>query len=423
MTEIHCTLVGFRHHAWRGTTLDNRIAQAQGRQVVLMRNRENHRNSDAAVAYIDNEVVAYVSNDDCRRIDSYIDATEYGLLYGRITSVDTHEYRCTALIEVTRTIGVSPYKTDTLFEQWNSTYNSMPIARHTDEELQLHMLQCHLLTQLDSRHTSIDQLCCDIERYIATTRYDISAEASQTRRIIAEKLQHCTEERLRHYAISMEAAITAMGNNEVCADIARRITHNYAQSSAIADMIRHNATIERTELEQALSAMPYKLHNEYRLSLPDFVSRAYYLHIPQQVLRRFICIELLLNHTIHAGTADCTNQDSIRAASEYISRINRHISPNWHNKANALWDEILEQFANRITRLNGVKDTLFNARFICQTIGRLIDLGVYDSTVTQAEYGRIMAMNGRNMRSSINRGLTDDPDTRKAIGIIVERHK
>ena len=90
MISIHCTLVGFRHHAWRGTQLEERLARAIGQEVVLMRDRENHRNPEAAIACIDSEVVAYVNNDDCHRIATYLDATEYGLLYGVITAADAH---------------------------------------------------------------------------------------------------------------------------------------------------------------------------------------------------------------------------------------------------------------------------------------------------------------------------------------------
>lgn len=89
----------------------------------------------------------------------------------------------------------------------------------------------------------------------------------------------------------------------------------------------------------------------------------------------------------------------------------------------SLWSDIIEQYALRLTRLNGAKDTRFNARFVCQVMGRLIDLGIYDDAVSQAEYGRRMALNGRDMRSSINRALIDDEETRRAIGMMVERYR
>lgn len=423
MNKINCTLVGFRHHAWRGMTLGNRIAHAQGRPVMLMRDSENHRNSNAAVACIDSEVVAYVSNDECHRIGSYIDTTQYGLLYGHITSVDASQYRCTAQIEVDRTIEETPATADTGFAQWDADYSHIPTARLTDEELRLHMLQRHLLTQFSCQHEVSDLLVNDIELYITMTRYDISAEATQARRAITQLLLSSYLETLRRYGQRMEAAITAMGNNDVCADIARHLTHLYAQSSAITEMMRHHGAIERSALEQALMAMPHSLHSEYRLSVADFVSRAYYLQIPRRVLRRFICGELLLYHTTKAIAQGSMNSEIISAAKEYINRISTHLTTAWQDRATALWHEILQHFAPRIVKLNGVKDSAFNARFICQVVGRLIDLGVYDDTISQAEYGRTLALNGKDMRSSINRGLIDDTDARCAISQMVDKYR
>ena len=423
MNQIQCTIVGFRHHAWRGLTLSSRIAQAQGRQVILMRDSENRRNSDAAVACIDSEVVAYVANDECQRIGSYIDSTQYGLLYGRITSVDAIDYRCTALIDVDTAIDEKPKVKNMGFEEWNSNWSHIPMARQTDEQLRQHMLQCHLLTQLSRKITDAAALYADIECYLDTMRYDISAEATDIRRAITQMLLHSDDNKLCLYGKRMEAAITAMGNNGVCTDIARYITRQYEQSGAVSEMVNRYATIGRDELEQALIAMPCSLHSEYRLSMADFVSRAYYLHIPQQVLRRFICAEILLDHTVNTTIRGGVEQDTLSAATEYISRINNYISTAWQDKATTLWNSIMEQYAMRITRLNGVKDISFNARFICQVIGRLIDLGVYSATVSQAEYGRTLSLNGKDMRSSINRALTDNPELRKAISQLVDRYK
>ncbi len=423
MNQIHCTLVGFRYHAWRGMTLSSRIAQAQGRQVILMRDTENRRNSDAAVACIDSEVVAYVANDECHRIGSYIDTTPYGLLYGYITGVDAIDYRCTAQIEVDKTIEDRPNVKDMGFEAWNSEWSYIPVARLSDEELRLHMLQRHLLTQLSCKSTATDTLCPDIERYLTTMRYDISAEATDMRREITQMLLHSDDNELRLYGKRMDAAITAMGNNEVCTDISRYLTQHYAKSSAVSEMINRCGTIGRSELEQALMAMPGSLHSEYNLSIADFVSRAYYLHIPQRALRRFICAEILLNHATTATISNGIEQDALSAATEYISRINSYITPVWQDKTATLWHTIIEQYGIRITRLNGVKDIPFNARFICQVIGRLIDLGVYSPTVSQAEYGRMLTINGKDMRSSINRALIDNPELRKAISQLVDKHK
>lgn len=423
MISIHCTLVGFRHHAWRGTQLEERLARAIGREVVLMRDRENHRNPEAAIACIDSEVVAYVNNDDCHRIAAYLDATEYGLLYGVITAADAHSCRCRAEMEVDKEIYIEPLMSDGRYDEWDEAWSHIPIARLGDDELRQDMLQHHVLAQLSHHTAASDNLCRDIERYMQGMRYDLSGEASQTRRTIADRLLASGDEQLAEYGRRMDVAITEMGNNEVCADIAHHITRRLAQSAGVADALRHIGGIDRHEMEQALKAMPHGLHDEYRLSVADFVSRAYYLQIPRRILRRFVSAELLLDRLVHADAADGANEEIRLAAIEYISRANPYITPGWLSRADALWSDIIEQYALRLTRLNGAKDTRFNARFVCQVMGRLIDLGIYDDAVSQAEYGRRMALNGRDMRSSINRALIDDEETRRAIGMMVERYR
>lgn len=326
-------------------------------------------------------------------------------------------------MEVDKEIYIEPLMSDGRYDEWDEAWSHIPIARLGDDELRQDMLQRHVLAKLSHHTAASDNLCRDIERYMQGMRYDLSGEASQTRRTIADRLLASGDERLAEYGRRMEVTITEMGNNEVCADIAHHITRRLAQSAGVADALRHIGGIDRHEMEQALKAMPHGLHDEYRLSVADFVSRAYYLQIPRRILRRFVSGELLLDRLVHADAANGANEEIRLAAIEYISRANPYITPGWLSRADALWSDIIEQYALRLTRLNGAKDTLFNARFVCQVMGRLIDLGIYDDAVSQAEYGRRMALNGRDMRSSINRALIDDEETRRAIGMMVERYR
>ena len=94
-----------------------------------MRDRENHRNPEAAIACIDSEVVAYVNNDDCHRIAAYLDATEYGLLYGVITAADAHSCRCHAEMEVDKEIYIEPLMSDGRYDEWDEAWSHIPIAR------------------------------------------------------------------------------------------------------------------------------------------------------------------------------------------------------------------------------------------------------------------------------------------------------
>ncbi len=108
-----------------------------------------------------------------------------------------------------------------------------------------------------------------------------------------------------------------------------------------------------------------------------------------------------------------------QAVAEYVRRIDSCATPQWQPHIAGLWQALVSALADRLARLNGAKDTLFNARLVCMVIGRLIERGVYDASVTQAEYGRRLALGNRDMRSSVNRALTGDDALRNLVDHLV----
>ena len=419
MTAIHCTLVGFRHHAWQGTLLAQRLAEAPGSRVVLMRDSENHRNTEAAVACVGAEVVAYVTNDECHRIAAYLDDTEYGLLYGSITQVNVGDQRCTASIEVERPVPVAPAPDDGSFDEWDSQWADLPLARMGDADLQMLMLERDILSMLHQADAPTPLLVSELDKYLQLTPLDISGEATACRRQIADLLGASPDVALRAYGQRLEVTITAMGSNETCERTAHYISDEWAGSSPFQAMAQRHQTASRELLTQALDAFPHHLHREYTLSVPDFVSIAYYLRVPRHALRRFVSCELLLDALARQADAPGADQRMRQAVAEYVRRIDSCATPQWQPHIAGLWQALVSALADRLARLNGAKDTLFNARLVCMVIGRLIERGVYDASVTQAEYGRRLALGNRDMRSSVNRALTGDDALRNLVDHLV----
>ena len=419
MTAIHCTLVGFRHHAWQGTLLAQRLAEAPGSRVVLMRDSENHRNAEAAVACVGAEVVAYVTNDECHRIAAYLDDTEYGLLYGCITQVNVGDQRCTASIEVARPVAVSPAPGDGSFEEWDTQWAALPLVRMGDADLQMLMLERDILCMLHRADAPMALLIGELDKYLLLTPLDISGEATACRRQIADLLSASPDAALRVYGQRLEVAITAMGSNETCERTARHISEERPRGPHFQDMVQRYHAVSRELLGEALDAFPHHLHREYTLSVPDFVSIAYYLRVPRHALRRFVSCELLLAALTHQPDGSGASQRMRQAVAEYVHRIDSCVTPQWQPRIDALWQTLVTALADRLARLNGAKDTLFNARLVCMVIGRLIERGVYDASVTQAEYGRRLALGSRDMRPSVNRALTGDDHLRSLVDHLV----
>lgn len=145
----------------------------------------------------------------------------------------------------------------------------------------------------------------------------------------------------------------------------------------------------------------------------------YYRQIPARVLRRFLSGVLLLECLRGRLAADGDRQRRQREVAEYVARIESCASAAWRGRTQLLWQRITDAYDSRLAKLNGAKGTRFNARFVCNVVGRLIDLGVYTAEVSQAEYGRRLAVGGKDMRPSVNKGLADEATVKTFVDALV----
>ena len=419
MIRIECTLVGFRHHAWQGDGLDRHLAEARGKRVVLMRDEGNDRNRCATVVCIDSEVVGYVANDQCHVTSAYLACGTVGLLYGQVTDVDVPNRRCTATIEVEEEVAVRPIEADTAFEAWDRAHGQLPVMRFDDTELRLMMLQRDIVHLLTTHHGLDDTLRTNLEAYCRLCPYDVSREATQCRRQIADLLAASPHTAVRAWAKRIEVLITGMGSDETTEAVARYIRVQLPRRRVFADMARRYACTDPTGVEQALRSFPYGLYAEYEVSPTDFVSMLYYRQIPARVLRRFLSGVLLLECLRGRLAADGDRQRRQREVAEYVARIESCASAAWRGRTQQLWQRIADAYDSRLAKLNGAKGTRFNARFVCNVVGRLIDLGVYTAEVSQAEYGRRLAVGGKDMRPSVNKGLADEATVKTFVDALV----
>lgn len=102
-------------------------------------------------------------------------------------------------------------------------------------------------------------------------------------------------------------------------------------------------------------------------------------------------------------------------ARAYVALVEQHATDGWRGHVVELWRRLTDEYASRLMELNGAKQTTFNRRFVCQVVGGLIAEGVYRANVPQTEYGRLLAHEGKDMRSSVNRGLTDEREVRDRV--------
>ena len=421
MQQMNYTIVGFRHHAWQGEGLAERLRQAQGKRIVLMHEETNVWNGEATAAYIDTEMVGYVSNDECHLSTTYCDLSAAHLLIGHITQVDVEHHRATATVSLNETTAANNRSAGTDgYEAWEQQHADIPVMGCTTDELRLRMLQCDLAALLANDEGLDATLRRDLEAYERLLPYDVSREATIGRRHIVDLMLQSSHGDIREWGRRLDISITTMGAPETRRQLADYFCTTLTATSQFRDMAARAAATDPALLEHALRQFPHHLYDEYHVSAADFVGKLYYRRVPARPLRRFVSGLLLLEHLRGQLTAVSRHESALADALSYAARIDHCATAPWQELIQPLWQRIATTFAQRITQTHGAKDTTFSRRFVCQVVGTLLALGVYRQDIAQTEYTRLLEGSARSsLRKNINQGVDSD-DARHMLKRLVE---
>lgn len=387
-------------------------------RVVLMHEEMNEWNHEATAAYIDTEMVGYVSNSQCGMSSAYCDQADGQLLEGRVTAVDAEHQQLTV------TVAVSGELTDrqdesALYELWERSYNMLPLMMPTGDEQRLLLLRRELLLLLRKATTMTDTLQRSLQVYEQLMARDISREAIDDRQQIVTLLLDSSDDALHQWGRRLEVEVTTLGSPEARQQLAEYIFRQLPQCDAFHMMALRYGHTDATALETQLKLFPHRLYDEYRLSPVTFVSKLYYRRIPARPLRYFISGLLLLEH-LRGRTAPTErlthqHQTALSDALDYVGRIAHCTVPEWQDSIDRLWQQLTADYAERITDTRRMKLATFNHRFVCRLVGTLLSMGVYRQDVPQTEYTRLLEGDSHsNLRKEVNQGV-DDESTRLCI--------
>ena len=412
MQERHYTIVGLRHHAWQGEGLAQRLREAEGKRVVLMREEMNEWNHEATAAYIDTEMVGYVADGQCRESSAYCDMADAQLLEGRVTGADAEHHQLTVAVAVSGTLPDRQDET-AVYEQWEHNYNTAPLMGYTTDEQRLLLLRRDLLHMLHKGEPLDATMQRNLEVYSQLMAWDISREATDDRRHIIGLMVGSSDARLSQWGHQLEVDVTTLGSPEARQLLADYIFRQLPLSDAFQQMVLRHSHTDAAVLESQLRSFPHRLFDEYRLSATDFVSKLYYRRVPARPLRYFLSGLLLLEHLRH-GTPEADRlsrheQQAVADALEYVGRISHCVVPDRQGDVERLWQRLTTDYAERIADVQRMRQSTFNRRFVCRLVGTLLQLGIYRQDVTQTEYTRLLEGSSRsNLRKEVNQGVDDD---------------
>lgn len=421
MQERSYTIVGIRHHNWQGERMLTCMEGSLGKRVVLMHEETNDWNREATAAYIDTEMVGYVSNEECRESSAYCDQSASFLLEGYVEKVDLINRQLHVVVTVGDTLPETEEDT-TPYEQWEKNYRAIPLMGYTADEQRLLMLRRDLLKLLSADSPMDDTLRRDIDVYQQLMAYDVSREADDARHHIIALMRDSSHAAVRSRAEELAVAVTSLGSPEARERMADYLFRQLPATEEFQRMVGRHAHIDLAELEQQLQLFPHDLYDEYRLSHVHFVSKLYYRRVPQRALRYFLSGLLLIDRQRGCSAVQGRQSAAVADALAYVARLNHCATPEWQEHIQTLWQQLANQFAQRITETHRAKNTTFNRRFICQVVGTLLMQGVYRANVPQTEYTRLLEGNNRpSLRKDINQGVDDDEVKAAIRRLVAER--
>ena len=291
------TIVGLRHHDWQDS-LHEHMSQAKGKRVLLMREDSNDWNREATAAYIDTLMVGYVSNSQCREAAAYCDLSEQLLLEGSVVAVDEESRQLTVTVAVG---DEEPQLADenTLYEQWEKQYNTVPMMALTADERRLQLLRRDLLFMLEKHRPYDEMMRHNLTVYEQLMAIDVSREATDDRSCIIRLMQDSTDGDIRQWGRRLTVAVTTLGSPEARQRLAHYLFSQLTATSEFRQMAQRHQQVYVEEMERQLRLFPHRLYDEYLLSHEEFASKLYYRRIPQRPLRFFLSGEgiIVSEHT------------------------------------------------------------------------------------------------------------------------------
>lgn len=277
-------IVALPYHDVKGC-LSEFYAEAKGRYVKLRHEESNPYDSNAVMVF-DWKIrrIGYVQSNECALTLEMMRLSGKGNLRALVTEVNS-EHDCLTVEVVSewdgKQIGL-PQNYD--YEGWVYSGPAMLMAQRMDN---LDFLTEDIDDSLDSIESDddADYFRALIENFCKLTKYDISAEMINYRKQLKRRL----EDKELYEEAEMVGREDGHAGREVSEgnvkdEWIKMLTSHDKKSSLYAEREKYDVN----EIRKQLKAFPYGLYEIWVNSPDQFVAKAYYMHIPRQVLWKFM---------------------------------------------------------------------------------------------------------------------------------------
>ena len=289
MTTVGLHIVALPYYEV-GECLGEFFAEAQGRAMTLRPDPTNDVDVNAICAYDwQGRHVGYVAIHDQLSAWQTLRGSGRRSLRGRVCEVNA-EHKCVVFECRVETMGsVEDLYPQTSYLKW--TYTG-PVMKATQKTVTLDYMMDEISERLDERDSwdeaDSENFVVLCKRFSDLSKYDLSGEMSDYRRRLCLRLLETKDDLLKPLVEELNMAYGRAGRESQGGDVLDYWMHLLSAPKNIKSLLVHRHEYDLGKVQEQLQEFPEAMYEEWLENREHFVTKLLYMHIPREVLWRFI---------------------------------------------------------------------------------------------------------------------------------------
>ena len=266
------------------------LAEAQGRAMTLRPDPANDVDEHAICAYDwQGRHVGFVARHDLEDALQTLRGSGRRSLRGHICEVIA-DHKCVVFECNVKTLGdvVSLYP-EAHYLEWNYTG---PVLNPTQEMATLDYMMDEIRERLDERESwsdaELDDFVALCMRFCSLSKYDLSGEMSDYRHHLYLRLIETKDERLCPLVSELKMTYGRAGRESHGGDVMDYWMRVLSDIKIVRPLLVHWQEYDLENIHKQLLQFPGAMYEEWLENRDSFVTKLLYMHIPREVLWKFI---------------------------------------------------------------------------------------------------------------------------------------
>lgn len=273
-----------------GGCLSEFLAEAHGRAMTLRPDPANDVDVNAICAYDwQGRHVGFVARHDLEDAWQTLRGSGRRSLRGHVCEVIA-DHKCVVFECQVKTLGsVVDLYPQAPFLEWSYTG---PVLKPMQEMATLDYMMDEISERLDERESwsnaELDDFVALCMRFCGLSKYDLSGEMSDYRRRLCLSLMETKDDKLLPLVSELKMAYGRAGRESQGGEVMDYWMRVLSDIKIVRSLLVHRQEYDLEQIHKQLVQFPEAMYEEWLENREHFVTKLLYMHIPREVLWRFI---------------------------------------------------------------------------------------------------------------------------------------